>query len=111
MDILNLARQDARNILKEGGFEVQVTLESPSLDIANITGISVIRNELIDLDGQDGNARLVSVSIFEKELYDIGYPYLNNDGQPKLLEHKLSFEDSNGTLNTYKVSETRWNRT
>lgn len=105
MNILAMAREDAKSILNEGGFEVDITLEAPSSVTANVKGIVTTVNVPLDMDGQIVNGKLAHVSIIEKDLLDLNYPALNEKGKVYLKGHKVSYPDSNGTIITYKVDE------
>lgn len=106
-----MARDDVNMILNEGGFEVFITLESPSAVIAEIKGLAVTRNNLIESDFQVVNSKLAHVSFAEKDLLDLGYPVNNDDGKPFLKNHKVTYPNSNGDMITYVVVETMPSRT
>ena len=45
------------------------------------------------------------VTIDEDVLIAAGYPYRNSKKEVSMLQHKVSYKDSTGTLRTYKVRE------
>lgn len=85
-------------------FGIQLTLISPSSDIASVVGIHAKHHTGFDDEGFPINSKIASVAISEQFLTDQNYPTRIN-GEVNLKRHKVKAKDSTGVENTYMIRE------
>ncbi len=104
--ILAAARIDAAKFTEAGGFQVDVSLTTPSGSVTvNIQGTGSGSWVNYDNDGNTVNAQKNSIRIAESTLKNLGYPVRNPNGQVKLRTHKVSYMDNNGDEKNYLIEE------
>lgn len=104
--LLQLAKRDARRIITQGGFEENIELVNPNECLTiSLTGFATKHWITFDTDGSPINSSNIHVSISEQDLKDLNYPYRDNNGKVRLLNHKVNFKDSSGNIRTYIISE------
>ncbi len=105
-NILQLAKKDAKKFITSGGFEENITLETPSSDlIVNITGFATKHHINFDSDGLPINSKNVHICISETDLVGLSYPVRNAKSEISLKGHFVTFKDSSGLDRNYKVNE------
>lgn len=106
--LLDRARADWARFTSEGGFEVEMTLEAPSLEIAVVKGLAMDHHIVIDSDGQVMNAKNSHATISESIISDANasYPIRNAAGRVDMKRHKVTYKDSTGVTKTHSVAET-----
>lgn len=106
MSLLDIAREDYRNILKDvNEWSVPIVFTSKNNVTANVVGHGMTHNITYGTDGQVVNGKNTHVTIVEKDLTDLGYPTRNTRGVVSMSEHTVSFIDTNGVNNFYLVSQ------
>lgn len=109
MNILELARRDARQILgnKTNGFAVTITFMAP--DGFTVTGEGTHSKIHQGIDPQTGvqvNVKKAHVTVNEAAFFtEKGYPVRNEAGEVYLRFHKVQVADSTGIIFTYSVDE------
>lgn len=104
--ILQAARSDARKIITGGGFEDDITLTTPSGDLAiTVTGLASKHHLSIDTDGNVASAKNAHVSISETDLLELEYPVRNANEEIALKGHLVAVKDSSGVLKQYEVKD------
>jgi hypothetical protein len=105
-DLLTLARKDAVFFVTKGGFEEEITLQTPSRDLTvNIKGYATKHHINFDSDGLPVNTKNVHISISEDELESLNYPVRNAKGEVFLKNHIVIYKDSTGLPKTYKIEQ------
>lgn len=104
--ILMAAKADAKKIVLSGGFEVEITLSTPSEDLTfKTTGLGSKHHLSFDTDGSPVSSKQAHVCVDEKVLSDNNYPVRNPKGEVDLYSHRVSFKDSSGIEKKYIVRE------
>ncbi|WP_300440687.1 hypothetical protein [Christiangramia sp.] len=104
--ILQAAKADAKKIITSGGFEVDITLSTPSGDKTFLTtGLGSKHHLSFDTDGMPMSSKQAHVCVDEQVLLDNDYPVRNANGEIDLYKHKVSFKDSSGIVKSYVVRE------
>lgn len=102
--LLNAARADAKRYIKEGGFEEEITLSTPSKNVTvNVKGLATKHHLSFDSDGLQVNAKNAHITLDEKELIDLGYPVRVNE-EILLINHLVSVPDSSGIIKNYVIN-------
>jgi hypothetical protein len=103
---LERARSDWKRFSSAGGFEVDLTFETPSGGTSvTVQGIGIKHHLSIDTDGQNVNALNSHISVCEELLVEAGYPTRDSDEIVSLYGHKVSFEDSTGIEKSYFINQ------
>lgn len=104
--ILELARRDAKNYVKSGGFEETISLSNPDGSASiSLTGFATKHHINFDSDGLPINSKNAHVTIDENYLLDNDYPVRNSKGEVSLMKHRISVPDSTGVVRNYVVKE------
>lgn len=104
--LFDLAKRDSKFFITKGGFQEDITLETPSGDkVVNITGFATKHHISFDTDGSPINAKNVHISISESDLTTLSYPIRNSREEVFLKGHKVFFKDSSGVVKKYIVNE------
>lgn len=108
-NILDMARADLKQFLSTGGFEVDITLESPSPSpvIVVVKGYANRINVDIDSDGQVMSSMRAHADIFESAITDADptYPIRDSSNKVNMKGHKLTYTDTTGVSETYQITE------
>lgn len=103
--LLNAAKKDAKLYVKEGGFQEDILLSTPSGSVTlATTGFATKHHISFDTDGTSINAKNAHICIDEEALQLAGYP-VRVDEEVNLLNHRVTFKDSSGVDKKYIVKE------
>jgi len=109
MNILDLARQHARQILGDQatGFAVPITFIAPTGETATGSGTHAKIHRGIDPQtGVEINVKKSHVTVNEAAFFtEQGYPVRTSQGDVNLRNHKVQVADSTGIVYTYMVDE------
>ena len=105
-DILKAAREDAKKILRSGGFQEDITITTPDkIATLQLKGLATKHHIGFDSDGNPINSKNVHINIDESYLTENGYPVRNSVNEVFLIDHLISLPDSTGIVRNYKVRE------
>jgi hypothetical protein len=103
--LLNAAKKDTKLYVKEGGFQEDILLSTPSGDVTiQTTGLAAKHHINFDTDGTSVNAKNAHICIDEEALQLAAYP-VRVDEEINLLNHRVTFKDSSGINKKYIVKE------
>jgi hypothetical protein len=100
---LDRAKSDWKRILNKGGFQVDLTFESPSSFIAIVKGWGQKHHQSYDENGLPISSKNVQVTVAESELTDLNYQVRNSNDEVDLLQHNVTFKDARGVEKKYKI--------
>lgn len=105
--LLIQARKDAIKYLTKGGFQENISLETPSKSqIIDITGIYTSHHKSYDTEGSPVNSKSSHILIKEKDLIDANYPYKNpRTGNIDLKKHRILVKNSSNVVQKYIINE------
>lgn len=104
---LQRARADWIRFSSEGGFESELTFETPSGSVsATIKGIASKHHLSVDNDGQNVNALQAHITFSEDLLAAEGYPVRNGEAVVDMYDHKIQYADSTGVSKEYLIKQT-----
>jgi hypothetical protein len=104
--ILDLAKRDVKRHVTRGGFEVDLSLSLPDNSLTiQTTGYGTKHWITYDTEGNSINSKNVHICIDEDLLEAQNYAVRNNRNEVSLINHRVSFQDSTGTVRNYIVRE------
>lgn len=104
---LERARADWIRFSTGGGFEVDLTFETPSGSVTKtVQGIGMKHHLSVDSEGVNVNQLNAHITVSENELIDAGYPVRNGSDIVDLKDHKLRYADSTGVEKEYLIKQT-----
>lgn len=104
--LLSAARKDAKRYVKEGGFQEDIFLSTPSGHIGvNITGLKSKHHFEYESDGTLLNDRNAHICIDEDDLAAENYPVRDSNGEINLINHRVRATDSSGEEKNYIIKE------
>jgi hypothetical protein len=102
--VLTLARNDARRIISQMGFETEITLVKDSLEVS-VNGMGLVHHLTFDTDGLPVNSKSAHITVTEGDLNEVEFTCRNANGEVYMRDVLVSFADSTGTVKTYIVEE------
>lgn len=104
-DVLNMAREDVKEITSEGGFQTDVTvITKDKVTTVIVPAIAMKHHLAFDTDGQKLNSEQAHITISEEILTDAGYPVrIGND--VSMIDSIIKYTDSSNVEGSYKVNE------
>ena len=104
--LFDLVKRDAKRYVNAGGYQVDITMLTPDkFKTINITGWAVKHVISFDSDGNQVNTKISRVTIDEDVLLANDIEVRNAKGEIALLNYKVQFVDSSGTLRGFNVRE------
>ena len=105
-DLLTAARHDARLYATEGGFQENISIETPDGSTnVNITGLATKHHIFFDTDGTVMNGKNAHINIVESQLSDLNYPVRDSNGEVNLINHVVNVADSSGVIKRFIIKE------
>ena len=103
-NILDMAISQARQIINNGGFEVELTITPTGLDPVVIKGLATKHSQGFTTDGFPVISDNAHCSFAEKDLNDLGITTRSAKGTVTVKNWLVSWVDAIGT-NVYTMSE------
>ena len=104
--LFDLVKRDAKRYVNAGGYQVDITMLTPDKSkTINITGWAVKHVISFDSDGNQVNTKISRVTVDEDVLLANDINVRNAKGEIALLNYKVKFVDSSGTLRSFNVRE------
>lgn len=94
------ARKDWQRHTSSGGFEEDITFQTPESVVAPfeviVQGLAIKHNLKVDTDGNAVSSKNVHITVSEALLVAAGYPVRNAKNEVDLIDHKIKYADSSG---------------
>ena len=103
-EILDLARQNAREFINDGGFETELTITPTGVAPVVIKGTTSVHSQAFDSDGLPVIGKNSHCTFSELDLNDAGVTTRDAKDDLNMRDWKVSFTDQIGTYNC-KFSE------
>jgi len=111
-NLLNLAIKDSKKYITKGGFESDISLETPDGNTSvDVTGYSTKHWLRFQDEISVVNTKSAHICISEEELTEKLYPVRNQSNEVELYNHRVKVVDSSKEVRNYIVSETYPNET
>ncbi len=111
MDILNLARRDAAQLIGSAGFETPITFNRIGAEDVVITGLATKHHLGYNEEGIRANVKNAQITVNESDLVDAGIVTRNGSNEVYLYRQIISYPDSTGNSRDYVITETFPNET
>lgn len=105
-NLLARARQDAKKIVTNSGFQNDVFLINPlSMNFIQLKGLTSKHWLQLDSDGSPINAKNVHLNLIEKDIQELGFETRGKNGNVNLLDYYVIVQDSTNNYKKYQVKE------
>ena len=105
--LIEQAKKDWQRFTSDpDAFGIPITFTAPTTEVANIIGLATKHHINIDTDGNVVNTKNAHISISEQLLVDALYPVRAGGDEVTLIDHRVSYADSTGTVKEYIIKET-----
>ena len=105
-NLLARARQDAKKIVTNLGFQNDVFLINPlSMAFIQLKGLTSKHWLQLDSDGSPINAKNVHLNLIEKDIQELGFETRGKNGNINLLDYYVIVQDSTNNYKKYQVKE------
>lgn len=98
MSVLDLARRATREILNDG-FSTELTITPTGATSVQINGTTSVHSQTYDTDGLPVIGKNSHCTFSELDLTDLGVTTRDANGDLKMRDWKVSFDDQIGTYN------------
>lgn len=106
MSLIAKANRDWERITGNlNGFGVSLTFVAPNDSTAEVVGLATKHHLGVDQFGDMINSKQAHCSVSEKKLIDAHYPVRDDNDEVAMNGHLVTFNDSKGSLKTYKIGE------
>lgn len=110
--LLNLAIKDSKRYITKGGFESEISLETPdSNTTVDVTGYATKHWLRFQDEISVVNTKSAHICISEEELREKLYPVRNSGNEVDLYQHRVKVIDSSNLIRSYVITETYPNET
>ena len=105
-NLLARARQDAKKIVTNLGFQSDVFLINPlSMAFIQLKGLTSKHWIKFDTDGSPINAKNVHLNLVEEDIQALGFETRGKNGNVKLIDYYVIVQDSTNVYKNYQVKE------
>ncbi len=105
-NLLARARQDAKKIVTNLGFQNDVFLINPmSMAFIQLKGLTSKHWIKFDTDGSPINAKNVHLNLVEEDIQALGFETRGKNGNVKLIDYYVIVQDSTNVYKNYQVKE------
>ena len=105
-NLLARARQDAKKIVTNLGFQSDVFLINPlSMAFIQLKGLTSKHWIQFDTDGSPINAKNVHLNLVEEDIQALGFETRGKNGNVKLIDYYIIVQDSTNVYKKYQVKE------
>ena len=105
-NLLARARQDAKKIVTNLGFQSDVFLINPlSMAFIQLKGLTSKHWIQFDTDGSPINAKNVHLNLVEEDIQALGFETRGKNGNVKLIDYYVIVQDSTNVYKNYQVKE------
>lgn len=105
-NLLARARQDAKKIVTNLGFQSDVFLINPlSMVFIQLKGLTSKHWIQFDTDGSPINAKNVHLNLVEEDIQALGFETRGKNGNVKLIDYYVIVQDSTNVYKNYQVKE------
>lgn len=105
-NILNMARQDAKNAISSSGFEEDIVFFTPDQSkVVLLKGLHTKHWFAINSEGNTMNAKQAHINISENDLLNAGFETRGVGGNIALRNYLVFVADSTGVKKKYSIKE------
>lgn len=105
-NLLVRARQDAKKIVTNLGFQSDIFLINPlSMAFIQLKGLTSKHWIQFDTDGSPINAKNVHLNLVEEDIQALGFETRGKNGNVKLIDYYVIVQDSTNVYKKYQVKE------
>ncbi len=105
-NLLARARQDAKKIVTNLGFQSDVFLINPLfMAFIQLKGLTSKHWIQFDTDGSPINAKNVHLNLVEEDIQELGFETRGKNGNVNLLDYYVIVQDSTNVYRNYQVKE------
>lgn len=108
-DVLTLARKHTKTILESGGFESDVTFNTPpgasTSQTATVSCLTIKHHTSVDTEGFAVHSQHAHVTVHLESLTDANYTVRNTKNEVILKDHIVEFADISGVNKKYIVTD------